>query len=31
MPGGPQALAGFLAAETARWVAILVATGARGG
>jgi tripartite-type tricarboxylate transporter receptor subunit TctC len=31
MPGGPQALAGFLAAETARWVPILVATGARGG
>lgn len=31
MPGGPQALAGFLSAETARWVPILVATGARGG
>lgn len=31
MPGGPQALAGFLAAETARWVPILTATGARGG
>lgn len=31
MPGGPQALAGFLSAETARWVPILAATGARGG
>jgi len=31
MPGGPQALAGFLAGETARWVPILTATGARGG
>jgi len=31
MPGGPAALAGFLAAETGRWVPILVATGARGG
>ncbi|WP_165585626.1 tripartite tricarboxylate transporter substrate binding protein [Roseococcus sp. SYP-B2431] len=31
MPGGPAALAGFLAAETARWVPILAATGARGG
>ncbi|MEI6162591.1 MAG: tripartite tricarboxylate transporter substrate-binding protein, partial [Roseococcus sp.] len=31
MPTGPQALARFLAAETARWVPILQATGARGG
>lgn len=31
LPTGPQVLAGFLAAETARWVPILQATGARGG
>jgi tripartite-type tricarboxylate transporter receptor subunit TctC len=31
MPGGPEALAGFLTAETARWTPILTATGARGG
>ena len=31
MPAGPAALSAFLAAETARWVPILVATGARGG
>ena len=31
LPAGPDALARFLAAETARWVPILQATGARGG
>ncbi|UPY37022.1 tripartite tricarboxylate transporter substrate-binding protein [Sediminicoccus sp. KRV36] len=31
MAPGPDALARFLAAETARWVPILQATGARGG
>ena len=31
MPTGPEALRSFLAAETARWVPILQATGARGG
>jgi tripartite-type tricarboxylate transporter receptor subunit TctC len=31
MPIGPEALRTFLAAETARWVPILQATGARGG
>jgi tripartite-type tricarboxylate transporter receptor subunit TctC len=31
MPTGPEALRTFLAAETARWVPILQATGARGG
>ncbi len=31
MPGGPAALKAFLAAETARWVPILAATGARPG
>jgi tripartite-type tricarboxylate transporter receptor subunit TctC len=31
MPAGSAALASFLAAETARWVPILTATGARGG
>lgn len=31
MPTGPEALSRFLAAETARWVPILQATGARGG